>query len=220
MIETYRNLKELAGMYQGTTDTNEIALKYQDTEDATLLAFAFCAHFGIAVTQSEKYFGLNQEDLASFALEEMHKALLHYREDGGGKLVTLYSKFLNTRLRTETQYNGYDKRKGNSNAESFEGGASESDEGPTVSRADSMGYEEDQFTEIELLLSLVNKGELTDNEYRYCEIIIKEISDIGQIKDSEIASRLDISSAAVHYIKKSLQKKIGIRSNTNFALNF
>jgi DNA-binding CsgD family transcriptional regulator len=218
MMETYKQLKDLAALYQGTEDTNLIALQYQEEEDAILLAYTFCKHFGLTVTQCEKYFGLNQDDLASFALEELHKAMMNYRPDGGAKLVTLYSRFLNNRLRTETTNLTYDKRKSNSMTESFEGTPDEED--GKVGRSVDMGYEEESFSEIEMLMSLADKGELTENEYRYCEIIIKEVSDTTQIKDSEIASRLNVSSAAVHYIKKSLQKKIGIRTNTNFLLNF
>jgi DNA-directed RNA polymerase specialized sigma24 family protein len=221
MIETYRQLKELSALYQGTEDTNQVALQYQDEEDAILLSYVFCKHFGLTVTLTGKYFGLSQEDFASFALEELHKAMMHYRTDGGAKLTTLYSRFLNNRLRTETQFINYDKRKSNNMTESFDSNPAESTETTdSSSHAEHIGYSEDSFSEIELLMSLADKGELTENEYRYCEIIIKEVTDVTQIKDSEIASRLNLSSAAVHYIKERLRKKIGIETNTNFLLNF
>lgn len=220
MNETYNNLKELAKLYRGTEVMEEIALNYQDEEDAILLSYVFCKNIGLTYQVTDKYFGLTEDDLSSFALEELHKAMINYRPNGGAKLTTLYSRFLNNRLRTETKALAYDKRKANVLSESLEGEMTEDDKGNKGTTGMEIGYIEDNFTEVELLMSLVNRDELTDNEYRYCEIIVKEVKDITQIKDSEIASRLNISSAAVHYIKKSLQKKIGIKTNSNFLLNF
>lgn len=221
MNETYNNLKELASLYRGTEKMEDIAIAYQDSEDAILLSYVYCTNIGLIFTQSEKYFGLNPEDVDSYALEELHKAMMHFKSDGGAKLTTLYSRFLNNRLRTETQSNSYDKRKSNTKADSYEQSISEDDTtGRTNARGElKLSYEETSFTEIELLLSLSGKQELSANEYKYCEIIVKEVSDLSQISNTEIAERLEISSAAVHYIKKSLQKKIAIRTNNNYAIN-
>lgn len=219
MNETYSQLKDLAKLYRGGDNANDIALSYQEQEDAVLLAYVFCKNFGLTVTITQSYFGLTDEDLASFALEELHKAMLNFKSDGGAKLVTLYSKYLKNRLRVETQSLNYDKRKSNNLTESFDGPVDEEENGAS-SYSNSMGYDEGRFNEIELMLSLADKVELTENEYRYCEIIVEEVSDVAQIKDSEIASRLNISSAAVHYMKKSLQKKIGIKTDLNFSLSF
>lgn len=221
MNETYNHLREIATLYRGTEVMEKIALEYQDVEDAAQLSYAYCKNIGLTSMVSSKFFGLTEDDISSFSLEEFHKALLHYRADGGAKLVTLYSRFLNNRLRTETQSLNYDKRKSNSNADSFEGSMLEGDAGDVRSTGMStkLGYEETSFKEIELLMSLAEKDELSDNEYKYCEIIVREVSDVTQIRDTEIAKKLNISSAAVHYIKKSLQKKLAIRSNSNYLLN-
>lgn len=221
MNQTYNHLKELAKLYRGTEVMEEIALNYQDEEDAILLSYVFCKNIGLTLQITKKYFGLTDDDVESFALEELHKAMMNYRTDGGAKLTTLYSRFLNNRLRSETQALSYDKRKANTLADSLEGELREDDKGnkETTGHMKDVSYVEDNFSQAELLMSLVDKEELTDNEYRYCEIIIKEVKDVEQIKDSEIASRLNISSAAVHYIKKSLQRKIGIRTHNNFLLN-
>lgn len=221
MNETYNHLREVAAMYRGTEDAEQIALDYQIDEDATKISYLYCKNIGLTLTVSDKFFGLTEDDISSYALEELHKAMLHYRPDGGAKLTTLYSRFLQNRLRTETQSLNYDKRKSNSNTESLEGTITESDGGDVRSTGmdGKLGYEEPIFKEIELLMSLSKKEELSDNEYKYCEIIVSEISDITQVRDSEIAKRLDISSAAVHYIKKSLQKKIAIKGNNYLALN-
>lgn len=222
MIETYRQLKELAGLHTGETNVNKLALDYQNTEDTIILSYIFCKHFGLTVTQTDKYFGLTDEDMASFALEELHKALMHYRTDGGAQVTTLYSRFLNNRLRKETIDLTYDKRKSNYVADSFEGEIEENDKGDVSSTgfANELSYNDEGISEVELLMSLAETQELTENEFRYCEIIVSEVSDTCNIKDSEIASRLNISSAAVHYIKKSLRKKIGLQTAKSVSLNF
>lgn len=222
MNKTYEQLKDIAMLHTGEEDANKLALMYQEEEDAVILSYVFCKHFGLTYTECDKYFGITEEDKASFALEELHKAMHHYRENGGASVITLYSRFLNNRLRTETQALNYDKRKGNVNAESFEGTLEEDDKGNKSSTgySNQLGYEEAGFDEAELLLSLASKEELTENEYRYCKIIIRDVNDTKNIRDSDIAKRLNISSAAVHYIKKSLQKKIANRTSSAVMLNF
>ena len=223
MNETYNQLAELSTLYRGNGNMNEIAMEYQDTEDAILLSYAHCKNWGLTWLKSEKFFGLTEDDVQSFALEEMHKAMLHFSPTGGAKLQTLYVRFLTNRLRTETQSLNYDKRKSNSMTESMEEEFNDMSEHTASSSSHmkklKLGYEESTFKEIELLMSLAENEELSENEYKYCEIIVSEVSHLEQVTDSDIAKRLNISSAAVHYIKKSLQKKLTIRSNNNYALN-
>jgi DNA-binding CsgD family transcriptional regulator len=222
MKETYQNLKELAALYQGNGDLNEIAMEYKKTEDAILLSYAFCKLYPLIYSTCENYFGLTEEDKSSFALEELHKSMLDYRRDGGAQLQTLFNRYLNRRLRAETQMLNYDKRKSNLYAESFEGTIVEDEKGnkEDTGYSNELGYEEQGFDKVELLLTLADKAGLTENEFKYCEIIINEVSNVKHINDSEIASRLKISSAAVHYIKRSLQKKLAKLSNVNFLLDF
>jgi hypothetical protein len=218
MMNTYNQLKELAGLYQGTEDTNLIALKYQDTEDAVLLAYTFCKHIGVAYTQSEKFFGLTPEDLESFALEELHKAMMNYDADKGASLTTLYSKFLCNRLRAETQANNYDKRKCNNNAISFEGSLETEDGESTLGVQFKMGFDDARFDDIDTFMELVENVDLTPNEYRYCEIYIRKVTDTTQVNDSDIAHMLGISSAGVHHIKKKLKQKFSMLAKTDYSV--
>lgn len=223
MERTFKQLKDIAQYYRGTEDTDELALRYQETEDAIILSHVFCKHFGLIITLTQKYREvLNEDDITSYALEELHKALMNFRPDSGAKAITLYSRFLSNRLKVEIKVSNYDKRKANILADSFEGDILKDEKGDKEDSgySERMGYDDDNFDQIELLEALRNNKNLTENEYKYCEIIIQEVSDTTQIKDSDIASRLNISSSAVHYIKKSLQKKLGIKTEASFMLNF
>lgn len=222
MMETYQRLKELAALYEGDGNLNEVAMQYKETEDAILLSYAFCKLYPLIRTTCNKYFGLTDEDKSSFALEELHKAMLDYRRSGGAQLQTLFNRYLDRRLRAETQMLNYDKRKSNLYAESFEGTIVEDEKGnkEDTGYSNQLGYEEEGFDKVEILLTLADKAGLTENEFKYCEFIINEVSNVKHIVDSEIASRLNISSAAVHYIKKSLQKKLAKISAENFSLDF
>ena len=217
MNATFNSLKELAALYQGPKDMNQVALDYQENpEDAILLSHAYCTNIGYIFTQTDKFFNLDSDSMASFVLEEIHRSMMAYEPGKGASWLTLFGRFLTNRLRAETQALNCDKRKSNNMVESFDG-AFEFDEEESSNKDLSglIGYEEEAFNEIELLMSLAEKEEITENEYKYCEIILKEVKSPTSINDSEIAEKLQVSSAAVHYMKKKLRNKIGYATASN-----
>lgn len=217
MTTTYNQLKELSALYRGPKNFNQIALDYQDTEDAILLSYTFCENMGLISQITQSYFGLTEMDVDSYALEELHKAMMHFKEDSGAKLTTLYSRFLKNRLRAETQALNYDKRVANAKVDSLDGEDSENEFG-LANTYKMQGYHEDRFNEIDILTALTRNDALTENEFKYCQIIVKEVRDVEAINNSEIAEQLNMTSAGLHYLKKSLRKKLGVGTNGGQAI--
>ena len=210
MSKTYSQLMSLSTLYTGTTDMSQLAIDYQVDEDPAKLAYAFVQNYGLAVNISRNYFNLDADDVDAFALQEMHKTLTDFNTDKNTKVVTVFATYFRNRLRTETQALSYDVRKANTMADSIDVGAEQDDKGNMVDKSPltTMGADEQHYGEFDLLLSIRGNDSITENEYKYCEIIMKETSNVPEIRDSEMAKRLNISSAAVHYMKKSLAKKL------------
>lgn len=218
--QTYAQLKELANLYTGNESLEQIAVRYQQEQDAILLSYVLCECIDTIVYMNTRYFGLTDTDIESFGLEELHKAMMHFKPNGGAKLKTFFSRYLKNRLRMETQANSYDKRSANNkayyidhysvrNGFSQEYDPTEEHEDLIFSQTNIEMYEVDEYEQVEWLIALAENPDITENEYKYCEIILKEVRDPNNVNNSEIAKRLNISSAGLHYIKKSLQKKMG-----------
>jgi RNA polymerase sigma factor (sigma-70 family) len=202
MRETYENLRELANLYRGTEALEELALNYQNTEDPIILAYVFTKQYGLIYGVCQKYFYLNESDFASFSVEEVHKVLMKFDPNAEkvASVRTMIVRYLERRLYKETKELNYQKRSANNTADSYEVFVTEQQ---TSSKA--MSYKEDKFEMVELI-DLVNKVDsLTDNEIKYCKIIMQSGD---KVKATDIAQELGISSSAVTQIKKSLQGKL------------
>jgi hypothetical protein len=192
LLKTYKNLSRLSNLYTGVEDLNKVALQYQQTKDPILFSFAFIKLFPVMIRQVERYYCLTNDEKVSYCLEELNKSLLDFKEDKGAKLMTLFVTYLKRRLRTEAKSLQLDKRRADMNTESFD---------VAFNRT---SYIESAYDALEYLESL-NQMELTENELRYCEIVINSS---GKVLDADIAKLIGISSAGVHFIKKSLAKKL------------
>lgn len=197
MQSTYMNFRELSKLHQGPTDLNTLALNYQNTENPVILAFSFCQQFAYIVSQVNPYFYLTEADKSSFAVEELHKALKDYNPSKGASARTLFSRYLNRRLYAETNMLRHQKRSANNTADCFEELASNNMINDKVS---------DTFTsEVALLHSIETSGMFTENEIKYCKIIMRD-SDVP--RDSDVARLLSVSPSAINQIKKSIKQKL------------
>lgn len=194
MLSTYKSFQSLAKMYDNhTEDLDLITLEYQENGDVVNFAVVFCKLFPFIRNQSDKYFYLTDSDKASFAVEELNKAMTDFKSDQGAKIQTFFSRYLNNRLRAETQMLSHHKRKTNNSCESYEA-FTEIKKGYT-----EQGYDDSEFAE------MLKQMELNDNELKYCQIII---NDTIHVKDSDAAKQIGISSTAIKYMKKRLAKKL------------
>jgi DNA-directed RNA polymerase specialized sigma subunit len=195
MKNTFKNFQELATLYSGqTSNLDELALNYQESQDPVLLAVVFCKQYPYILTQVDKYFNLSEADKSSFAVEELHKAMNDFKTEKGAKIQTLFSRYLNRRLYAETNMLNHQKRSANNTADSYE----------EVMIQVTQGYDEVGYSDCDFYNSLIDSELLTVNELKYCRIIMRETS---KLTDSEVARELNVSPSAVNQMKKALKKK-------------
>jgi DNA-binding CsgD family transcriptional regulator len=192
---TFSNLKTLANLYIGSDNLSEVAEDYQQDKSPVKLAYVVCRLEHYLKTQTNKYWGLTDEDKESFMLEEVDRAMLHYNPDKGAKVQTLISIYVNNRLRTETQQLQYDKRSANNAADSYE---------EIIATKENDEVECTQYLGIEMS-SLLNSAQLTESEMACCKIIMQEPH---ALKNTEIADMLGMTSAGVGYLKKRIAVKL------------
>ena len=192
---TFSNLKTLANLYIGSDNLSEVAEDYQQDKSPVKLAYVVCRLEHYLKTQTNKYWGLTDEDKESFMLEEVDRAMLHYNPDKGAKVQTLISIYVNNRLRTETQQLQYDKRSANNAADSYE---------EIIATKENDEVECTQYLDIEMS-SLLNSAQLTESEMACCKIIMQEPH---ALKNTEIADMLGMTSAGVGYLKKRIAVKL------------
>jgi len=192
---TFSNLKTLANLYIGSDNLSEVAEDYQQDKSPVKLAYVVCRLEHYLKTQTNKYWGLTDEDKESFMLEEVDRAMLHYNPDKGAKVQTLISIYVNNRLRTETQQLQHDKRSANNAADSYE---------EIIATKENDEVECTQYLDIEMS-SLLNSAQLTESEMACCKIIMQEPH---ALKNTEIADMLGMTSAGVGYLKKRIAVKL------------
>lgn len=194
-MNSYSHFRPLANLHTGSEDLGELALEYQADKDPVKFAYVFVTLYPLIRVTVERYFYLTDEDKESLAIEELHRSMLDFRSDGGAQLQTLFTRYLTRRMYSATKMANHQKRKANNGAECF-GIVSES------STQSERGYGEVEFAE-----TLVTTKGLTENELRYCRLIMSD-SDHTHGKDSDAARVLGITPAAIHYIKKALARKL------------
>jgi hypothetical protein len=212
MLNTLKNFQELANLYDGqTSDLDDIAYLYLIDEDPIKLAFMFCKLFPLIMNQTGKYFNLTESDKASFAVEELHNAMMDFEKDQGAKIYTFYSRYLNARLRNETVALAQDKRKSDYVSESYEAitqattdASGRKDKVKAMAEINA-GMIETGYDNVELMDLLENEMKLSEKELKYCNIVMTNSTGIS---DSDIARKMGVTPAAINYMKKSLARKL------------
>lgn len=208
MKQTYATFNELAKLHAGETDLCKLAKHYQSSHDPILFSYVFCKLYNLTLSHANKFFNLTDADIASFSVEELNKAMLAFDESKGAQIHTLYMRYFDRRLYAETQMLNHDVRKGNYNTHSFDRVPGEQKDHYEFKYDQTQimaeGKEDDSYNLINLNESLKSFN-LTHNELSYCQLVTK----YTKIKDTDIASILGISSAAITYIRRSLSKKLG-----------
>ena len=180
MYRTKEFLKSSVSTDYISLTLEEIASKYQIKQDIELFSTAFYKIFNLAVEIQNKYWGLNDDDVASWCLEKLDYCLKTYKE--GNKFTTYFYKVFSNKLREETESLNYKKRKG-----------------ILVSINELLNSSvEDTYNVIEMILPT----NLTDKEFKYC-ILASDGYD-----KSYIANKLEVSRMTICNIEKSLRNKL------------
>lgn len=203
MYQTYQNFLRISKIYDGEEETDRLVERYQQDADPLYLAVIFCRNFGYIKSQVDIYFNITLQDKASLAVEELHKAMLDFEQNKGAKFLTFYSRYLNNRLRSETQFTTRHRRKANNNCDDYE----------DAIKTHGQSYEDINIEKAEIIIALRQSDILNERELKYCEIVI---TNGDKIRDIEISKELDITPSALHQMKKRLANKL--KDFNSFAL--
>lgn len=190
-METYNTFKTLADLYEGETTDLSLVENYKDiTQKPLILAYVYCTNYRMFYNATVNYFGLGLDDIDSFIVEEIDKALNNFNAERGVKLTTLICTFIKNRLRAETLLlQKASKRPLNNYVD-----------------MDSLGEEAymDNFNEL-FTLDYLKQLNLSENELEYCKIIL---ADNHELRDAEIARIMGKTRAGIKYIKNKIRQKL------------
>lgn len=188
MKQTIELMNQLSTLYLGPKDYCEMARIYQETEDPSILASVFVGVYRMLIQESKNYFGLTEHDIASLALEEIHKALTNYKFNSKASVITLIWTYFRRRLYAITNQNNTHKRQANFDTECYEELNVPCDEG---------------YSKFELM-EFIGSLNLNKSEQKFIEFIFEEPH---EVKDTEIARAIGITSMGVRYVRNRIQEK-------------
>lgn len=163
MKETLKMMKQIIVGSERNKDINELIAEYKETKRPNILAYLYCENYGLIYNLSLFYPLINSEDIASYSLQILDKALITYNSDI--KFSTYFYTLLKNRLNTEVTYLQRQKRKIITSYINI-------DDVNTT-------YTDDYFS-IDIF---AKDNKLSVNQKRYCELLNKgyNIKDISQI---------------------------------------
>lgn len=188
MRNTINMMKEITAEEFLTLDSEELIKEYKQDKNPQILAAMFLKKIKIIVATTRSYFGLSEEDIASFALEELDNALLSYQNENV-KFSTYYIAVLKNRLRMETQKLNFDKRKANNQAISY-------------NYLIENGYDRSTTDETEVF-HLLEDNSFTTREKTFLKLLINN-------SISDVANLMNISVVTAYTIKDKIKLKIAL----------
>lgn len=108
----YRTKQFLSGSVSAVylkLSLEELALMYQEQQNIEVFSTAFYKVYNLAYQVKENYWGLNDDDVASWCLEKLDYCLKTY--NGENKFSTYFYKVFSNKLREETESLNAKKRK-------------------------------------------------------------------------------------------------------------
>jgi hypothetical protein len=204
MYETYRNLRKLADGFEG--DQNDLIAAtelYKQVQCPITFSFIAIKLWGNAVGTVSKFWGLTDEEKASFVTEELHKSLMDYDHEKGASVQTFFCRYLARRMYAETKLLTLDKRKANFmlDEQVVEDGEDRKVEKISLQAADDRNLE---ITDVEQTLKA--SKDLSERELTYCILIARSSGE--PLKDSDAAHIMGISPSAIYQMKQRLVDKL------------
>lgn len=182
MYNTLKLLYPLIDKCYENYTLEQLSAEYQINSDPKILAKAYESIVKLAIVVKNKYWGLTEDDYASFCLERLDFCLRTYDLYCNTKFITYFCKVYGNKLREETEKLNYKKRK--CILES-------------INELINVGVE-DTYNMIELLLP----NTLTANEYKLCKL---ESEGYDRAFCAEV---LGVSRMTIHNMEKSLRVKL------------
>ena len=199
MQETYKMMVGLMQDKYRDLSMEQLALEYQKELNPSILAESFVRNYNFIFQMASGYYGLTEQDIASYALERLDYCLQTYQQ--GRKFLTYYGTVLKNKFREETQYLNTYKRKVIFHSSSYEAMV---DNGfDLVASA-----QEDEITN--LVEDLREQG-LEDREIQYCIYLL-----LGE-SNADIAENMGCTIMTLCNMRKRMRIKLG---NLASALGF
>ena len=199
MQETYKMLVGLIQNKYKDLSMEQLAIEYQKELNPSILAESFVRNYSFILQISSHYYGLTDQDIASYALERLDYCLQTYQQ--GNKFLTYYGTVLKNKLREETQYLNTHKRKAIFHSSSYEVMV---DNGFDIVAC----AQEDETTN--LVEDLRERG-LEDREIQYCIYLL-----LGE-SNADIAKNMGCTIMTLCNMRKRMRIKLG---NLASALGF
>jgi len=188
MLKTLNTLSPLIIEDNRDMTLEQIAEAYRESLNPSLLALAFEKTFKLIIHVSAKYYGLTNEDIASFALEKLDFSLQTYKI-GQANFTTYYTTVLMNKFREETEALNTQKRKAIFFSDSYE-------------TMVENGYDLVACTVEEDIVYSLEEYNLSVRELEYCNLIIADYS------NAEISAKLGVSVMTLSNMRKKLREKL------------
>lgn len=178
-----------------SSSLEELALSYQETQDSIIFRVAEKKLRGLTRMMGSRFYPVDNCDLESLSMYALHKALMAYKVNSGGTLLTLYSVVLSRDLQKLVSRAKKLKRSGNV--------VILPDHFAVFVNNISFSYEETAHNQ-SLMFDLIERStELNEQEKLYCTIVLK--TDL--IRDMDIAAIMGVKKHNLYHLKKMLRKK-------------
>lgn len=177
MEETLKMMKRILNGKENKLDENELIREYQEGLYPNILAYFYVNNFGLIYKTSKLYSKLDDEDKASFCLQELDKCLQSYKSDIGVTFATYFVTCYKYRLNNAVTALNSNKRKIIHNCINI-------DDLQAISTENC----------IEDFDIICNEYELTIQEKQHCRLrlagyTLKEISKLLRISSSAVCQR-------------------------------
>lgn len=188
MMTTLETLSTLITNETLKMTLEEIAAAYREDLNPSLLATAFAKTYKLIINISNRYYGLTQDDIASFSLEKLDFCLQTYNDDKAA-FSTYFSTNLMNKFREETQYLNTQKRKVMFYSESYDAMVEN-------------GFDLESPEQVRETIDNLTSYGLTEKEMEYCNLILAGCS------NAEISNMLGVSVMTLSNMRKKLREKL------------
>lgn len=184
MEETLKMMKTVIEGYEKDKSIKELLEVYKSKQTPNILAYLFVSNFGIIIKVKNLFPLLDEQDVSSFSLQELDKAILNYDFNANCSFVTFFVACLRNRLRTESESLYNHIRFANYNT-------------VDIDACFNLGDGKDITDELEDYNS-----NLSEKEKEHCNMLLSGYT----VK--EIANLLNISTTCVYERSKKIGKKL------------
>ena len=184
MRETLKMMRELIVGYEKDKEFEELLREYRELQSPNILAYLFVKNYGLISTFSREYPLLDTQDIASYSLQELDKALTQFVPEKDCGFNTFYGACLKNRFRSEQGLLQTDLRYANYCTEDFE------------------NHLELEDVNFDFELFDLNNYSLTSKEKEQCKLYLEGYTTM------EIAKLLNITKQGAYFRKQQIGKKL------------